>query len=425
MNGKNISKLISLLFIILTMLFSCDTTTTTDKNAESGNQSTTDTNKPADKEPVDDDKPVVENPSDKEPVEDNKPVVENTLDYNSYPEDYSIIVSNMTNENLVLFKNDLVESKIIGAVGKFEQNHYLKKDKKLFSKTASFKLIAITEDDYLKNKDNLFSLMANPFTRAYAFYNATGTNDKVYKLTTELGGEYTLTIQNTTGYNVELRKNGIGGEVIALAPSDMMVNTTIKLDEGTYALFPVFIKYNKLKDSLFEVIPKYPETVVMENLRGKPKYDFFTLGDGEAEEQSHDFMAIDFKNNEYPLISGSAYITVINEAGVAVQLKKGSSIVKTNTGSGETIASGKSYTYEIPFPQRADGSYPKEYEVSKGVYKIGTPLAYADLNTFTFVSDTMYELRITGKDAASIVPSDFSNPVTIDWDSLEDDSFEE
>lgn len=382
MNGKNISKLISLLFIILTMLFSCDTTTTTDKTAE------------------------------------------NTLDYNSYPEDYSIIVSNMSSERLVLFKNDLIESNMIGAIGKYEQNHYLKKDKKLFSKTASFRLVAITEDDYLKNKDNLYSLTNNPFTRVYAFYNAAGTNETVYKISADLVGEYKMTIQNSTTYHVELRKNSINGEVIGFA-SAMSADTVLYLNDGTYTIFPVFIKYNKLKDSLFEVIPRYSDTAENVEARGKPKADFFTLGDGEAEEQEHVFMASKFKNNEYPLISGSAYVTVINESGVAVQLKKGTSVVRTNTGSGETIASGKSYTYEIPFPQRADGSYPKEYEVSKGVYQIGTSLYYTDIKGFNFVSDTMYELRVTGEDAANLIASEISNPVTINWDSLEDNSFEE
>ena len=416
MNGKNISKLISLLFIILTMLFSCDTTTT-DKNAENGNQSTTDTNKPADKEPVDDDKPVVENPSDKEPVEDDKPVVENTLDYNSYPEDCSIIVSNMSKEKLVLFKNDLFESNMIGAIGKYEQNHYLKNNKKLFSKTESFRLIAIKEEDYLKNKEDLYSLTNNPFTRVYAFYNATGTNETVYKISQDLGGDYKLIVQNTTTFDVELRKNGIEGEVIGYVPGQS-ANTTFNLNGGKYTLFPVFTKYNKVLDCIFEVIPTYPDTSLNEQLRGFPKYDFFELGDGESIDKEHTFMAADFKDNEYSLITGSAFITVINESGISVQLKKGSSIVKTNTGSGETIASGKSYTYQIRFPQRPDLSYPKEYAISKGVYKLGTDLAYVDIADFNFASDTIYELRVTGKDAANLVVGEFSNPTVVDWDAM-------
>ena len=418
MNGKNISKLISLLFIILTMLFSCDTTTTTDKNAESGNQSTTDTNKPADKEPVDDDKPVVENPSDKEPVEDDKPVVENTLDYNSYPEDCSIIVSNMSNERLVLFKNELFESNIIGAIGKYEQNHYLKKDKKLFSKTESFRLIAIKEEDYLKNKEDLYkTLTNNPFARIYAFYNATGTNETVYKISADLGGDYKLIVQNTTTFNVELRKNSIDGEVIGYV-GRQTADTTFNLNEGKYTLFPVFIKYHSMLDCIFEVIPTFPETSLNEQLRGFPKFDFFELGDGESINKDHTFIAADFKDSEYSLITGSAFITVINESGVSVQLKKGSSVVKTNTGSGETIASGKSYTYQIRFPQRPDLSYPKEYEVSKGVYKLGTSLAYVDISGFNFASDTIYELRVTGKDAANLVVGEFSNPTVVDWDAM-------
>lgn len=346
---------------------------------------------------------------------------DSALDFNSYPANYSIIVSNKSNENLVLFKNQLKDTNLIGAVESYKENHYVKRNPDLFGTTGSFRLIAITEEDYKKNKDSLQSLTNNPFTRIFAFYNAQGSNDTVYEISGNLGGQYKLTIQNTTSYNVELRKNGINGEIIGYAPA-RQADTILNLNEGTYTLFPVFIKYNKLKDSIFKVIPTYPETSLSEELRGFPKFDYFALGDGETEEQDHQFYASQFKNDDYSFVSGSAYLRIDNQSSTSVRLVKGSNVVKTNTGSGETIKSGASYIYEINFTQNPNGSYPKEQEF-ENTYKIGVGITQGlTLPKFKFESDKIYKLKVTGKDAANLQIGNIEFLEDVDWDKLSDDS---
>ena len=127
--------------------------------------------------------------------------------------------------------------------------------------------------------------------------NQTSTNTSTDKEPVEdnkpSNKEYKLIVENTTTYDVELRKNGVEGEVIASAPAQSP-NITFYLSEGTYTLYPVFLKYSASEDCLYEIIPRYPDTHLIESLRGMPKSDFFTLGDGEYEEKEHTFIAADF-----------------------------------------------------------------------------------------------------------------------------------
>ena len=200
-----------------------------------------------------------------------------SLDYTSYMEDYSIIISNGSNKNLVLFKNQLKDSNMIGAVEKEKSNHYIKNNKKLFSSTSDFILIAITEEDYFENKENLSVLENKPFARLYAFYNTNAENSKVYKISGLMGGDAKLILQNTTTYNVELRMNAKDGEVIGYA-APQTLNTTFSVQsEKDYFVFPVFIKYIPQKNARFEFIPVYGETALNEKLRGFPKYEEIDL----------------------------------------------------------------------------------------------------------------------------------------------------
>ena len=101
---------------------------------------------------------------------------------------------------------------------------------------------------------------------------------------------------------------------------------------------------------------------------------------------------------------------------------KGSNVVKTNTGSGETIKSGASYIYEINFTQNPNGSYPKEQEF-ENTYKIGVGITQGlTLPKFKFESDKIYKLKVTGKDAANLQIGNIEFLEDVDWDKLTDDS---
>jgi hypothetical protein len=177
-----------------------------------------------------------------------------TVDFTSHP-DYSILVQNNTGERLVAFKGELLASQLIGGIPAQARNHGLPKNTTLFYMTEDFPLILLTEAQYNANKNSLQTQRNSPFTRLYVFYNNNGANNAYYEIAAGLGGNNTLTIINPTDYNVELRNGGIAGEILGYAPSGITA-TNFKLKNGSYNIFPVFIKYNPLLDVIERVYPK-------------------------------------------------------------------------------------------------------------------------------------------------------------------------
>jgi len=177
------------------------------------------------------------------------------IDYTSYNTNYSILVRNNTGQKLVAFKGALEASNLIGGIPAHAQGHALKKDPALFNRTEDFPLILITEAQYNANKSYLQALEQTPFTRIYVFYNANGDNTTNYDISGRLGGDKQLIIENSTGMNVELRLGGIAGETIGYAPAGM-IRTTLYMNGGDADIFPVFKRYNPLRDTIDVVYPK-------------------------------------------------------------------------------------------------------------------------------------------------------------------------
>jgi len=181
-------------------------------------------------------------------------------DFTSHDTNYSIMIQNNTNERLVAFKGELKAETLIGGIPAHAQNHGLPKNPTLFDKTEDFPLILLTESQYKANKDDLYSQRNTPFTRLFVFFNKSGINTDVYEIAGCLGGTNTLIIINTSiSINVELRVNGVAGEILGYAPAGLF-QTTIKLQDGNYNIFPVFKRYNRILDTIETIYPKDPDT---------------------------------------------------------------------------------------------------------------------------------------------------------------------
>jgi hypothetical protein len=177
-------------------------------------------------------------------------------DFSSNNTNYSILVRNNTNERLVAFKGELKPEALVGGIPAHAQNHGMPKNLTLFDKTEDFPLIILTEAQYNANKSNLSSQRNTPFTRVYVFYNRSGDNTTVYEIAEGLGGTNSLEIVNASNsINVELRVNGVAGETLGYAPAGIL-NTTLKLQDGNFNIFPVFKRYNKTRDVVETVYPK-------------------------------------------------------------------------------------------------------------------------------------------------------------------------
>ena len=96
----------------------------------------------------------------------------------------------------------------------------------------------------------------HPFTRVYVFYNKNGDNKAVYEIAEGLGGSNQFKIVNASNsINVELRVNGVAGETIGYAPAGIL-ETTLRLQDGNYNIFPVFKRHNTFRDLVETVYPQ-------------------------------------------------------------------------------------------------------------------------------------------------------------------------
>ena len=143
------------------------------------------------------------------------------IDFTSYPTSYSIHVKNNTATKLVAFKGKPSEKQLIGGIPA-SGDHYLKKDASIFTTPTDFMLFVVTKDDYNKYySSSPETLDASPFTVLYAFYNTASTNEQTYEISSMMGGEGSIIINNPSAYNVELRNMRTTCQIIGYSRSGM------------------------------------------------------------------------------------------------------------------------------------------------------------------------------------------------------------
>jgi hypothetical protein len=314
--------------------------------------------------------------------EDNQNGDNSGIDYTSYTGSAaSIHVKNGTNLDLVAFKGSLAASNLVGGVRAGAADHAFKKTA-LFTTTGDFPLVLITEEQYNENKNNLNALANTPFTRVYAFYNASGENENVYEISGQLGGAYSLVLQNGSGMNVELRLNGVHGAPLGYA-QEGMYNTTLKIEQGDYLVFPVFRRFNATRGEIISVYPKYTT--------GQPKYDQFMVNADEPEYE------LDLSNyiQGVELSTGSAYLLIQNNSGTGIQLRKGGAVQKTATGI-STINNAGNRLFQIDMANIGGSSNNLADTADVSQYSIGSAVSNVKLETLeNHVFDVDYSYTIT------------------------------
>jgi hypothetical protein len=326
-----------------------------------------------------------------------------TIDWTDHNSGYSVQVRNQTSQRLVAFKNDVRADALLGGIpaGPTTQAHGLPKNG-LFEDNAAFTLILLTEDQYNRYKDDPAGLEAQkntPFTRIFAFYNAQGSNENAYTISGRLGGNRIISINNNTGWDVELRLNGIDGETLGYAVHGML-NTRLYVNGGEdFFLFPVMLKYNSIKQEIITVYPKGSD--------GTAKYDQFALTDEEPEHQvniNNDWLS------GYSLSLGTAWLIVENRSGSGIQLQTGENgtVIRTSLGIA-TINNGSDRTFQIDMA-KVPGT--EKYADSRSIYgytagratnqaRIGGASATAE--NCTLQVGKIYKITVTGTPEAPVV----------------------
>ena len=317
----------------------------------------------------------------------------NSIDYTNYATNFSIKVKNDANRKLIAFKGAPSTSSFISGIPIGGGEHGLKKDSTLFSTTGDFVLFLVTEEDYLANKNNLSSLANKPFTRIYAYFNTSADNKLVYTISSILGGNKRIVLQNSSSYNIELRRDGIQGELIGYAGQGTY-NTTFNVESGTYMIFPVFRKFNQSRGEIITVYPKYQGG----NLDGKAKFEYFSL-DNSLDEATMN--ANDYIGNDIVLKTGSAYLIIQNNHSTGMTLYDGLSTVTTSTG-GQAINPNRSLTFQIDMQKKPGSNDEYLDSATRAQFKIGTPAYSESVPSFDFESDKIYQITVTGSNPGDI-----------------------
>jgi hypothetical protein len=313
------------------------------------------------------------------------------IDFSSHNTDYSILVRNNTGESLVAFKGELQSDKLVGGIPAHAQNHGLPKDLRLFDKTEDFPLILLTESQYNANRSDLNSQKNTPFTRIYVFYNTSGDNTVVYEIAGGLGGSNELHIINpSTSMNIELRLGGVAGETIGYAPAGIL-NTTLRLNDGNYNVFPVFKRYNRVRDVVETVYPKA--------VAGDPWFQSVSFGEGTNDWE----MRLSELLRGLTMTSGAAWVVVINqsEAG-GIRFLEGGAVHKTASGL-ENIMTERTFQIDMPkapgTDNYADSKTVANWKFGPTGYEVSLQVSASDSTekgAFTINRDVMYTITVTG-----------------------------
>jgi len=314
------------------------------------------------------------------------------VDWENYSgSDRAFGVRNNTNKELVAFRSSLSAANLIGGV-KGNEIHYFKKSPVLTSGgTSDFPLILITKEDYVANKENLSLLNNNPFTRIYVFYNGQGDNNVVYEISGRLGGNKIIQVgNNSQTLNVEIRLGGIYGDTIGYAPAGQLI-TKLYVTEGDFDLFPVFKRYNNVRDIVETLYPKAAS--------GNPWWMPLGFDDGVDTAYFSVSQAIDALAD---MTSGVAWLVINNQTGSGIHLVKGTQVVTSPTGVSYWNQGTKTFTIEMPY---ATAGTKENFAPSVLIssYTVGPNTqekAIVDVEngsaTLNLLADYMYTVNVTG-----------------------------
>jgi len=329
------------------------------------------------------------------------------VDFSPHNTNYSILVRNNTGERLVAFKGDLIPEKLIGGIPAHATGHGLPNDPSLFDRTEDFPMILITEAQYEANISNLQSLRHTPFTRVYVFFNRSGDNTHVYEIANGLGGNNSLVVINASNsINVELRLGGAAGETIGYAPAGIL-ETTLRLQDGNYNVFPVFKRYNTFRDVVETV---YPQGIGS----GYAWFQSYSFGEGVTSAT----MNLKTLLQSINFTSGASWIVVDNQTTSAgIRFMEGTQVNATASGLTNIMTTR---TFQIDMPRVGNG-----YATSRTInnWSFGPPgfekalqVGESDATpagAITVDENTMYTVTVTGDHNAGTIKAWISSQTVI------------
>lgn len=305
---------------------------------------------------------------------------------------YSLRVKNESGVDLIAFKGKIAKDSLISGV-KAQSTVGLKLDNKLFNTTEDFALLFLTKEQYEANKNNLDAVRNQAFTSCYAFYNANGENEMLYRVSSKLGGDAKLVLRNNTKFNIELRVDSPDGDVLGYVAAQNS-NTVLNVEAGKdMVIYPVFRRYSAKKNEMYSINPTLDD--------GSPVATQQVFKKGENELRLGDLWdTANMKN----FTTGGCYVTLINAVKTTgvVLMNNGKEVV-TSTGV-KTVGIGESVTYFIPFPKAGNSVFPETMKLTLGVSTFqGKQFSTKE---YEFKRDHAYKFTVNGRSYTDMQPTE-------------------
>jgi len=301
----------------------------------------------------------------------------------------SITVSNYTNTDLVAFKGSISSNNLLGGVrGGQTQHALLHGPNQLKSTPEQFKMIFITRDQYEKNP--VLTSNIPMFTQMFVFWNGnTGDNSKVYEISKQLGGDYTIEMWNTSNFDVEFRVNGTAGPTLGFAPSGM-TKTDLSVGAGEYMIYPIFQRINTVRQIVETVIPRYST--------GLPVGWDVGFGEGTYKKLSLNLQEAIESMSQRSV--GAASVMVVNNSNTGIRLYRGAIPMTRPTGI-QVVNAGEKFEFIFEMPTSSvTGSFDTKLPVGNlNVQVMGVPNYVKDEDgnqNFELETDKLYTITVSG-----------------------------
>ena len=304
-------------------------------------------------------------------------------------------VRNDTQHELIAFRSSVSPSNLIGGIPAGAQNHGLRNESSLPGlQPEAFPVVLITREQLNQHQPNWAYLNNNPFTRIFVFFNPAadpGAPAEVYTISDRIGGNATLTIQNPTNFNWEIRVGGHRGPTIAYI-SEGMQAITISVASGEYYFFPVIRTFNPVLSRLSTIYPR--------NAGHQPWFTGVPIPPGGSPTLNVNAALQQLNLNGLTL--GVAWLTVVNNhaENSGVRLYRGADPVTDSIGFSLIPAAGnRTIHLEMPSPMGANtfNEYIELATLAVGVGGIRAPLETLTGETMIrFDRDYLYTIQVTG-----------------------------
>jgi hypothetical protein len=249
----------------------------------------------------------------------------------------------------------------------------------------------------------------------YVFFNKSGDNTLVYEIAAGLGGSNEFKIINASNsINVELRLNGAAGETIGYAPAGIL-ETTLRLQDGNYNIFPVFKRYNTFRDVVETVYPQGTGS-------GYAWFQSFSFGEGTTTATMNLKTLLQGIN----FVSGAAWVYVNNQTtSGGIRFVEGSNVKATASGL-TNIMSGNPRTFQIDMPKAGNNSYADSVIVANwkfGATGFEIPLQNGEndatpVTSLIIEQGKMYTITVTGDHNLSTLKAWVSSTAEIEQNEL-------